>query len=577
LCWAFAPAPAIIELQESVKEHSIMTAHIRLVSSEDQDGPGLERKAIGLDEATVGLPEEANRSEQNQRNEMLGEAAPPLFAEPEDRAGGRANGREHPKGKGALARLMALAGPRKAKAAASVVETGRANAEAGSDTALGNRVEEDAEADLIGASTSSVDGAGDRPKAGFTRFIALARSPKEKAATTSAASAEAAPETDENAAAGSQEEQIVAEVANGTDICVASADKGRRPLFARKGAVAVVLLTGVAATAVMIWTWPHPAHPPQVVEPGMLTDQPTKLMAPSAALAKVSPREEPNVSRDRPEVHETHGDEVKEVLSFKGLDPTAQPPSSQPTVSSPVGDSITSAKPAVSPVAASAQPTAAASKPEAVAPLPPPPTPDVVPPPAPEERGFGEAAKIETRLGELEAALKDRSNMRVTRADVDKAETQQSGQIAQLAAIVTRLTGQVKDLQGAVQTMSSGSETKFADLTRRVSMSESKNAVAAAERASDSQSTEGSAASSVGVTGQAQGARMKAAALDQKHNYRIQAASPGLAMLSAIDGGADTRPVEIAIGTDLPGYGKVRSIEQHGQAWIVKTDRGEID
>jgi hypothetical protein len=110
-----------------------------------------------------------------------------------------------------------------------------------------------------------------------------------------------------------------------------------------------------------------------------------------------------------------------------------------------------------------------------------------------------------------------------------------------------------------------------------VSMSESKNAVAAAERASDSQSTEGSAASSVGVTGQAQGARMKAAALDQKHNYRIQAASPGLAMLSAIDGGADTRPVEIAIGTDLPGYGKVRSIEQHGQAWIVKTDRGEID
>jgi hypothetical protein len=574
LCWAFAPAPAIIELQESVKEHSIMTAHIRLVSSEDQDGPGLERKAIGLDEATVGLPEEANRSEQNQRNEMLGEAAPPLFAEPEDRAGGRANGREHPKGKGALARLMALAGPRKAKAAASVVETGRANAEAGSDTALGNRVEEDAEADLIGASTSSVDGAGDRPKAGFTRFIALARSPKEKAATTSAASAEAAPETDENAAAGSQEEQIVAEVANGTDICVASADKGRRPLFARKGAVAVVLLTGVAATAVMIWTWPHPAHPPQVVEPGMLTDQPTKLMAPSAELAKMSPREEPDVSRDRPEVHESRGDEVNEVLSFKGLDPTASP---QPTASSPVGDSVTLAKPAVPTVAPSAQPAVAASKPEAVAQLPRPPEPAIIPPAAPQEPGLGEVAKIETRLGELEAALKGRSNAPVTRADVDKAETQTSGQIAQLAGIMTRLTGQVKDLQGAVQTMSSGSETKFADLTRRVSMSESKNAVAAAERASDSQSTEGSAASSVGVTGQAQGARMKAAALDQKHNYRIQAASPGLAMLSAIDGGADTRPVEIAIGTDLPGYGKVRSIEQHGQAWIVKTDRGEID
>jgi hypothetical protein len=30
-------------------------------------------------------------------------------------------------------------------------------------------------------------------------------------------------------------------------------------------------------------------------------------------------------------------------------------------------------------------------------------------------------------------------------------------------------------------------------------------------------------------------------------------------------------------GTDLPGYGKVRSIEQHGQAWVVKADRGEIE
>ena len=62
-----------------------------------------------------------------------------------------------------------------------------------------------------------------------------------------------------------------------------------------------------------------------------------------------------------------------------------------------------------------------------------------------------------------------------------------------------------------------------------------------------------------------------------KRNYRIQAASPGLAMLSAIDGGPDDRPLEVAIGTDLPGYGKVRSIEQHGQAWVVKADRGSIE
>ena len=201
--------------------------------------------------------------------------------------------------------------------------------------------------------------------------------------------------------------------------------------------------------------------------------------------------------------------------------------------------------------------------------------------PAPEAEapGLGEAAKIESRLGELEAAIKERSNATVTRADVDKAETQTSDQISRLAAIVTRLTGQVKDLEDQVRTVSAGAQEKLADLTRRVSLSESKSAVAAAERANVSQAAaEASAATaSAGVEGQAQGGRMKVAGGDQKRNYRIQAASPGLAMLSAIDGGPDDRPLEVAIGTDLPGYGKVRSIEQHGQAWVVKADRGSIE
>ena len=109
--------------------------------------------------------------------------------------------------------------------------------------------------------------------------------------------------------------------------------------------------------------------------------------------------------------------------------------------------------------------------------------------PAPEaqEPGLGEAAKIESRLGELEAAIKERSNCAVTRADVDKAETVMSDQVSRLAALVNRLTGQVTDLQDQVRTMSAGSEAKLADLTRRVSMSESKSAVAAAERANVSQ------------------------------------------------------------------------------------------
>ena len=550
-----------------------MTAHIRLAPPKGEERPGLDGQAIGVDEATVRLPEETDPDNdarhESRRDEMLGEAAPPLVAEPEDHAGAPRHGRERPIG--ALARLIAFARPRKAKGAAAIVEAGGSEAE--SETTLGERRDEDA-------------GAGGEAGAG--------------------ADAIAVPTA--GAIAGADGAEVG--VGSARPATATAAGKPRRPLFARKGAIAVVLMTGVAAAAIMVLNWPHPSHPPAVVEPGMPADQPAKLMAPSAALATVPPREEPNVAGERPQVHETRREEIQEVLSFKGLEetpsPSAAPP--HPTQSSRLGGPVTVAKPAVpaaatrsaavppdSPAAAGRALTVAApvsppapvspvSKPEKVASLPPPASvpafvPTVAPGPAQgaQEPGFGAAAKIESRLGELEAAIKQRSNATVTRADVDKAETQTSDQIARLAAIVTRLTGQVKDLQDQVQTMSAGSEAKFADLTRRVSLSESKSAVAAAERANVS-AVEGSPATAgPGVKGQAQSARMKAAGVDQKRRYRIQAASPGLAMLSAIDGGPDDRPVEIAIGTDLPGYGKVRSIEQHGQAWVVKADRGSIE
>jgi hypothetical protein len=543
-----------LRLQESVTEHSIMGAHIRLVSSEAEERAGLDGEATAVDEAPVGLPEEAgadkNRPAESRRDEMLGEAAPLLVVEPEDRAGGP-RGRERPRG--ALARLIAFARPRQAKAAAAIMEAGGAEAEPESETAFGTRGDEHAGADPI-----------------------------------------VVPSTGATAVANE------AEMGVGSAEPAMAAAKPRRPLFARKGAIAVVLTTGVAAAAIVILNWPH-GSPTQAVEPGMLADQPTKVMAPSAELATVPPREEPNVAGERPQVRETRRDEVQEVLSFKDLKASAsQPAGSPPPTPSPVDASVTETKPAdptpdppaaarptltvsapVSPPASAAP--VAGSKAEKVASLPPRASAVVTsvaaaPAPEAEAPGLGEAAKIELRLGDLEAAIKERSNATVTRADVDKAETQTSDQISRLAAIVTRLTGQVKDLEGQVRTESAGAQEKLADLTRRVSLSESKSAITAAERANGSQVAEASAASaSARVEGQAGGLRIKVAGVDQKRNYRIQAASPGLAMLSAIDGGPDDRPIEVAIGTDLPGYGKVRSIEQHGQAWVVKADRGLIE
>src|SRR6202020_1671651 len=150
-------------------------------------------------------------------------------------------------------------------------------------------------------------------------------------------------------------------------------------------------------------------------------------------------------------------------------------------------------------------------------------------------------------------------------------------QVSRLAALVKRLTSLGTGLQDDVPTLAVGSEAKLADVTRPVSMYGLNKAVAAAERANVSQGEDSAASSGARVEGPAQGVRTRVGGGDQKRNYRIQAASPGLAMLSAIDGGPDDRPLEVAPGTDLPGYGKVLSIEQHGQAWVVKADRGSIE
>ena len=371
----------------------------------------------------------------------------------------------------------------------------------------------------------------------------------------------------------------------------------------------------------------------------MLADGQTKVMAPSAALATAPPREAPNVSRDRPLVNETRRDELNEMLSFKGGDkaadgstpkadapaavPAAQPPvvaeareTAQPAPAHPASersavppsapeatppapiDQAKSADAAQTPASHPVTPPSSAPIEQAravdaaqtpashlVTPLSLAPTPSAVardPAPStaalPPEPGLGEAAKIEARLADLETAVKDRSNEAHARLEAEKAETHTLEKIAELGALVTRLTGQVKDLQDKVQTLSTGADEKFADLTRRVALGEANRAVASAENAGSA----GSAAQAQ-EKGSADGSeaqertRMKVAAAEVKHNYRIQAASPGLAMLTAVDGSPDDRPVEVAIGTELPGYGKVRSIEQHGEAWVVKADRGSIE
>jgi len=56
--------------------------------------------------------------------------------------------------------------------------------------------------------------------------------------------------------------------------------------------------------------------------------------------------------------------------------------------------------------------------------------------------------------------------------------------------------------------------------------------------------------------------------------YEIRAASPGVAVLGTRDG--TPAVVEIAVGDQVPGYGRVNAIAQKGSAWAVQCEHGTI-
>ena len=57
--------------------------------------------------------------------------------------------------------------------------------------------------------------------------------------------------------------------------------------------------------------------------------------------------------------------------------------------------------------------------------------------------------------------------------------------------------------------------------------------------------------------------------------YRVTAASPGLAMLALLDrSGGEGSQLQVAIGYQVPGYGRITAIQQRGASWIVQTDKG---
>lgn len=143
-------------------------------------------------------------------------------------------------------------------------------------------------------------------------------------------------------------------------------------------------------------------------------------------------------------------------------------------------------------------------------------------------------------------------------------------------------------LAGQVQQLTLLMSGKMADYDRRLSMLEAQTAVSGAVQAASGTavssaiaaapapapaptSSQGAAAPAPSV---ASPAPLPSSAPSAPVQYQVQAASPGLAMLSAPGGG---QPIEVQTGDSIPGYGKVLGVIQQGASWIVQTQSGNIE
>ena len=68
-----------------------------------------------------------------------------------------------------------------------------------------------------------------------------------------------------------------------------------------------------------------------------------------------------------------------------------------------------------------------------------------------------------------------------------------------------------------------------------------------------------------------------AAANRSVKDFRVQGASPGLAVLNVVGAAPGEAPVlYVSLGDQVPGIGRIKSIYQRGTLWVVQTDAGLI-
>ena len=171
--------------------------------------------------------------------------------------------------------------------------------------------------------------------------------------------------------------------------------------------------------------------------------------------------------------------------------------------------------------------------------------------------------------------------------------------VTELGTLVRNQRAENAQLRDDVQQMRERLDTQLSDYARRLALAEARGAINAAMGVGGPASptiTNASAVTPASITVMAPmppgvgtaprypratpvlaASSIPPAAQDAPRRYRVQAASPGLAMLAEVDRTGDAgNLLQVSIGDDVPGYGKVRSIAQQGAAWVLTAERGTI-
>lgn len=334
---------------------------------------------------------------------------------------------------------------------------------------------------------------------------------------------------------------------------------------------------------------------------------PGSVLAPAAKLARAPlPTSAPSPIKSLAAVPPNDA-QLEELLAYKGSDgasKTYQPPAHAARPVSPAGEiGMTAPAPASATPDRPAEKAADALSPTqasmAVATLnapsssPPRETPHSVPVADSQDHDHTVEAFPAPRPSSIPAPTPDPIEIATHMKPAEMSTRQE----IQVLALVTELGALIRDEKTEIAGLrvdQGKTGAKLDDFDRRLSLAEAKGAINAAMGAATG-AIEARGASAIdphpvaaGQLGRGIPASVSAAApagaspagspasTGPKH-YRVQAASPNLAMLAALDrSGDESAQLEVAIGDDVPGYGKVTSIRQHGTNWVVQTNHGAI-